>query len=762
MPSLFYILFNNYDNIEKAFRIKQGIINVSYFYTFIIERNVMFDYSYYGNELIYIEKIINHQLNTNKHFIIFDDLFWSSYLESKPKIFRGLVFIYKIFLLYTKINNNLSQTKNLMLFQIDNCKNVGELKNEKLIEFVEKEYPILKSFNLSNVIISGINLETINEKFIEKWNKSNYCKYQFKKEIINKINNKTFHLLFKLFDYKDSKIFDKDIFLLLCERFHYFIYSHQNHQNIFNNLVLNNSLDLITNISLLIYIYDQKYKDIRFFMENIIVKNIYSIEVLCDIFLDFISGYKDISQDAKDWINDFFIRNKNYLNDKELLFLLQKENSNYINEFIIKEQDLFKKETNNESFKFLKMILKKQINIKYPEIYETNYFKSIIGLSAKILNTIKTGNLKFSLVRETWGKNETKNVIIDKLETLFFNDNKKVAICKKELDERYNKIINIFEYINKLAKILEQFYETKYQNNINLIISLGNEIEDGMLNEIEKIEMKNKIEEIYKIIPNLDKIFLIKDSKFFNIFIDIQKVKFPSENEDKRINCAEESFKKLKSLFIKNWINIIDEAVIKECFKAINFMGDQEILNELHLLRLYFELKEIDNNYLFKLLNEIKILKHERQTFSEKEYIKLKNELLNLKNELNNNNQSYILNLQNNINIKEQELKSLKYKLNYLNEELNQFKKNIVNPSDNEISFAINFISCNQDILYPITCKTSDTIVKLEEQLYNEYPKYKDYNTYLTVNGNIVKRFKTIEENEIKKGNAIMVNIYEE
>lgn len=256
----------------------------------------MFDYSYYGNELIYIEKIINHQLNTNKHFIIFDDLFWSSYLESKPKIFRGLVFIYKIFLLYTKINNNLSQTKNLMLFQIDNCKNVGELKNEKLIEFVEKEYPILKSFNLSNVIISGINLETINEKFIEKWNKSNYCKYQFKKEIINKINNKTFHLLFKLFDYKDSKIFDKDIFLLLCERFHYFIYPHQNHQNIFNNLVLNNSLDLITNISLLIYIYDQKYKDIRFFMENIIVKNIYSIEVLCDIFLDFISGYKDITR----------------------------------------------------------------------------------------------------------------------------------------------------------------------------------------------------------------------------------------------------------------------------------------------------------------------------------------------------------------------------------------------------------------------------------------------------------------------------------
>ena len=70
-------------------------------------------------------------------------------------------------------------------------------------------------------------------------------------------------------------------------------------------------------------------------------------------------------------------------------------------------------------------------------------------------------------------------------------------------------------------------------------------------------------------------------------------------------------------------------------------------------------------------------------------------------------------------------------------------------------------MSVSHDILYPITCKNNDTIVKLEEEVYNEYPKYKEYNTYLTCNGNILKRFKTIEENGIKKGNAIIVNIYE-
>ena len=40
-------------------------------------------------------------------------------------------------------------------------------------------------------------------------------------------------------------------------------------------------------------------------------------------------------------------------------------------------------------------------------------------------------------------------------------------------------------------------------------------------------------------------------------------------------------------------------------------------------------------------------------------------------------------------------------------------------------------------------------------------PKYKEYNTYLTANGSTVKRFKTIEENKIKKGNTIIINRYD-
>ena len=129
----------------------------------------------------------------------------------------------------------------------------------------------------------------------------------------------------------------------------------------------------------------------------------------------------------------------------------------------------------------------------------------------------------------------------------------------------------------------------------------------------------------------------------------------------------------------------------------------------------------------------------------------LKNQLNNLNNS-NNNNLYLIKKLQKNLNEKEQELYQLKNNLYS-----NQFKTN----NEKKWGFAISFRSNDQDIIYPMVCNENDTISRLEEELYNEYPKYKDYNTYLTCNGVVLKRFKTVEENNIKKGDAIIVNIME-
>ena len=158
--------------------------------------------------------------------------------------------------------------------------------------------------------------------------------------------------------------------------------------------------------------------------------------------------------------------------------------------------------------------------------------------------------------------------------------------------------------------------------------------------------------------------------------------------------------------------------------------------------------------------------------------LKKREEIIKSKNiEINNNNTKLyeqLTNEQNKVNeltnkIKEYEneikkIKDLEETINIKNLEINDLKNNnngitYIKPGERVI--AIFFTSDRQIIHRPISCKNTDTFVDVEKQIYNEYPKYKEFNTYLTVNGNLIKRFKTLNENGIKDGNTVIVNVYD-
>ena len=77
---------------------------------------------------------------------------------------------------------------------------------------------------------------------------------------------------------------------------------------------------------------------------------------------------------------------------------------------------------------------------------------------------------------------------------------------------------------------------------------------------------------------------------------------------------------------------------------------------------------------------------------------------------------------------------------------------------------SVNFMTIgNQDIMnYSMPCKKSDLFVELEGKLYEDFPKYKNYNTYFEVNTRRIKRFKSIEENNIKGNDIIYLFVIEE
>jgi hypothetical protein len=71
--------------------------------------------------------------------------------------------------------------------------------------------------------------------------------------------------------------------------------------------------------------------------------------------------------------------------------------------------------------------------------------------------------------------------------------------------------------------------------------------------------------------------------------------------------------------------------------------------------------------------------------------------------------------------------------------------------------FVLLFRSSDQTINYSLECEKSDLFSEVEEKLYNEFPELKQKNISFIVNGNIINRAYSLEENEIQSGNIILI-----
>ena len=85
-----------------------------------------------------------------------------------------------------------------------------------------------------------------------------------------------------------------------------------------------------------------------------------------------------------------------------------------------------------------------------------------------------------------------------------------------------------------------------------------------------------------------------------------------------------------------------------------------------------------------------------------------------------------------------------------------------INLKPDEKIYSINFTSFDQNIgHYSIIGKNTDKFVLLEEKIYEDYPQYRDQETYFLKNGEKLKRFRTLEENNIKNNDVIVLYIYD-
>jgi septal ring factor EnvC (AmiA/AmiB activator) len=158
------------------------------------------------------------------------------------------------------------------------------------------------------------------------------------------------------------------------------------------------------------------------------------------------------------------------------------------------------------------------------------------------------------------------------------------------------------------------------------------------------------------------------------------------------------------------------------------------------------EEKKKNNELNSKYINLNRELQNAKKTISD-----LNTKLSNYKKQKNEK----IEELQKIIDIKNQEIYQLNLRIN------NNSSGMIVMPGDKVIG--IGFMSVNQKIQnYVRVYKDTEIFSRIEEELYNEYPEFKEKETYLMIRANKIKRFKSLKENNIRNGDIIQVHIYDE
>ena len=114
-------------------------------------------------------------------------------------------------------------------------------------------------------------------------------------------------------------------------------------------------------------------------------------------------------------------------------------------------------------------------------------------------------------------------------------------------------------------------------------------------------------------------------------------------------------------------------------------------------------------------------------------------------NNIQNNSNDKLINL---LSQKEEQIKELKEKI----------KRYPFILEKNERLMAIIFYSVDQKVHYPMICKNTDTIHKLEEKLYEEYPNLSERENYFLCKGGLINKFQSFEKIKIKNGDIIVLN----
>ena len=325
---------------------------------------------------------------------------------------------------------------------------------------------------------------------------------------------------------------------------------------------------------------------------------------------------------------------------------------------------------------------------------------------------------------------------------------------KKEFLSQINQMAN-----NKaLNSLLEKLFHLKENDILQCIIKKIQDLIKNSDNLLQKIlkdyyYLKDKnfdfisylIERIQKLISENAKIAINEmiQSGYFESFI-LEKESQNNSQKNSQINSQNiELINKIQKLENDN-LNLLNK--VKELENENNRLKsfESEIIELKKILNKYEEENKNLKNNLIKFENQIKILENENKNLekilSEEKAKQSQKDILNI-----NNSKDRIIDLMEQINIKDKEIKEIKSNIPY------KLKKG-------EKLMTIIFLSKDETIHYSLICKNTDKFSRIEEKLYDIFPEYQEMENHFMVNGKKINKYKTLDENNIKFSDIILIN----
>ena len=348
------------------------------------------------------------------------------------------------------------------------------------------------------------------------------------------------------------------------------------------------------------------------------------------------------------------------------------------------------------------------------------------------------------------------------------------------LENSYIKVVNI-EYFDVIKSIKESFIDISKK-----ILEINDKKQNSLI--IDDFYDNNKDNKYIKLKDEkkfILKDFIINESNYFisdiNAFAPPYKV-FKPKNEDKIIIKIEVpgryTIKCKISYEIENTIITLEGKKRKDIEQENN--TDHNIYNTRKFGYFYLDIPLNTEKYPINIYPKIYnfkgiiILEFRLKKKDEENYLIYEGEEEQSETQLKskeNNSNNIIVNIKdNNANIKELNDKINKME-KIINDNINNDKKiielmNIIQKKDNEITelklslpfdlkkgeklMSIIITSYDQKINCPFICKNTDKFNKIENLLYEKYPKYSEIENFFVINGNRINKSLNLEENKIK------------